>query len=351
MNFSSRRYSSENSKSVLVKNKYFGILDGLRGFAALSVVLFHFTGGPSVGGALPKLPNYFLEEYFSWGYMGVEVFFVISGFVIPYSLWNADYSLYKIIPYLGKRILRICPPAYLSLLLLLIQWFFIDYVLRHDNNRLGVVTLKQILDNITFLAPFTGSAWINGVFWTLAIEFQFYLIIGFLYKQLFRSHIIFFLLLSALFDGMQYLPNVPTDNFFRFSLFFALGGVTLLFQQQRIAIKLFLSIVLLFTVVLVFHFGFWLALFGAATALIIAFVKIEHNILRWLGKISYSLYLTHLLAGAMAEFILVKLFHPSSLEMICLAIAGCILFAIAFAYGFYRLVELPFHRLAQRLAS
>jgi len=336
---------------VKSQKKHLGILDGLRGFAALSVVLFHFTGGVSVGGALPKLPNQLLETSFSWGYMGVEVFFVISGFVIPYSLWNTDYSVLKILPYLRKRILRICPPAYLSLILLIAQWFFIDYVLHHSNERLGSVTAKQILDNITFLAPFTGSSWLNGVFWTLAIEFQYYLVIGLLYRLLFCSNTIIFFVLSLLLDGVQYLPYLPNDNLFKFSLFFALGGATLLLHQQRITKIVFLLLIVVFTALLVYHFGLWLALFGGATALAIAFVKVKHHALRWLGQISYSLYLTHFMAGAMAEFILVKILHPSSPGMISFAIAGCVLFAIAFAYGFYRLVELPFHKLAQRLVA
>ena len=342
-----------NVFTSLVKSqkKHLGILDGLRGFAALSVVLFHFTGGVSVGGALPKLPNQFLEVSFSWGYMGVEVFFVISGFVIPYSLWNTDYSVFKIFPYLRKRILRIGPPAYLSLVLLIVQWFFIDYVLHHSSERLGTVTVKQILDNITFLAPFTGSSWLNGVFWTLAIEFQFYLVIGLLYRQLFQSNIVLFVVLFILLDGAQYLPGLPIDNFFRFSLFFALGSINLLLYQRHITKNLFLLLIIVFITLLVYHFGLWLALFGGATALTIAFVKIEHHTLRWLGKVSYSLYLTHFVAGAMSEFILVKILHPRSPEMISFTIASCVLFAVAFAYVFYCLVELPFHKLAQRLSE
>lgn len=324
--------------------RHLGILDLLRGFAALSVVLYHFTGG-----ALPKLQTAALEHLFSWGYMGVEVFFVISGFVIPYSLWQTGYSPQRILPYLRKRVLRICPPAYVSLLLLMLQWVIIDYFIHHSHARLDTLSWRQVVDNLTFTAPFTNRPWMNAVFWTLAIEFQFYLVVGLLYNSLYRSSIPVFLALSLLLDGMQYLPGLPTDNFFRFSLFFALGGAALLYYQGSLSIHYFLLISVFFTCLLAYHLSLWPALFGLATTLLIVFVRVQHPLFRWLGTISYSLYLTHFVAGATAEFILVKLLHPQASAMIMLTIAGCVLTALAVAYGFYRLVEQPFHKLARRL--
>jgi peptidoglycan/LPS O-acetylase OafA/YrhL len=326
--------------------QHLGILDLLRGFAALSVVLFHFTNG-----ALPKLQFLPLSHLFSWGYMGVEVFFVISGFVIPYSLWHTKYSLTDFAPYLRKRILRICPPAYVSLLLLVLQWVVVDYLIQHNHVRLQALSWFQILDNLTFLAPFTGNAWLNGVFWTLAIEFQFYLIVGLLYKLLYRTNTVVFLGLALLLHSAQYLPGLPTDNFFRFSLFFALGGTALLHRQHIMFTRHFLLVIILFTSILALQFGLYPALFGLATTLLIAFTKAQHSVFKWLGSISYSLYLTHFITGSAAEFLLVRFLHPHNGMMQTLSIAICVLTSIAGAHIFHRFVEQPFQKLSRRLVQ
>jgi peptidoglycan/LPS O-acetylase OafA/YrhL len=332
--------------AIQVENteQHLGILDLLRGFAAVSVVVFHFTCG-----ALPKLQFLPLSHLFSWGYMGVEVFFVISGFVIPYSLWRVGYSSADLAPYLRKRILRICPPAYISLLLLVLQWGIVDFFIHHNAIRLHALTWLQVLDNLTFIAPFTKSTWLNGVFWTLAIEFQFYLVVGLLYKLLYRTSVGMFFGLSLLLHSAQYLPGLPMDNFFRFSLFFALGGAALLHRQRSVPTHHFLLMSAVFTGLLVFHFSLWPALFGLGTTLLIALVKVQRSMFQWLGSISYSLYLTHLMTGAAAEFLLVRLLHPHTGAMVALSIAACLVIAVIGAYGFYRFVEQPFHKLAQRL--
>ncbi|MFT3731125.1 MAG: hypothetical protein QM780_06825 [Hyphomicrobium sp.] len=58
-------------------------IDAMRAFAALSVMMFHFTiGKPELG-----------EAFFHYGSLGIYVFFFISGYVLPQSLLAADYSL------------------------------------------------------------------------------------------------------------------------------------------------------------------------------------------------------------------------------------------------------------------
>jgi peptidoglycan/LPS O-acetylase OafA/YrhL len=59
----------------------------LRGLAALAVMWFHFTQGGNF------VPDGWIKSSGTYAYLGVEVFFVISGFVIPYSLASAGYVL------------------------------------------------------------------------------------------------------------------------------------------------------------------------------------------------------------------------------------------------------------------
>ena len=60
------------------------VVEGLRGIASISVALFHFSGGMSSTVAV---------VFQSIGWHGVDVFFVISGFVIPLSLYGRDYKI------------------------------------------------------------------------------------------------------------------------------------------------------------------------------------------------------------------------------------------------------------------
>jgi peptidoglycan/LPS O-acetylase OafA/YrhL len=50
------------------------------------------------------------DGFSKFGYLGVDVFFVISGFVIPYSLWGREYSLRQFPRYMIRRAVRLEPP-------------------------------------------------------------------------------------------------------------------------------------------------------------------------------------------------------------------------------------------------
>ena len=79
---------------IKTEKKYIKGLDFLRAVAALSVCLYHFSGA-----ALPKVTNVYMKPLFANGWLGVDIFFVISGFIIPYSpagqevLYQPDWAL------------------------------------------------------------------------------------------------------------------------------------------------------------------------------------------------------------------------------------------------------------------
>ncbi|WP_071890963.1 acyltransferase family protein [Hymenobacter sp. PAMC 26628] len=326
--------------------QHLGILDLLRGFAAISVCLFHFTSGTN----LVKLYSPMLKHSFAWGYLGVEIFFVISGFVIPYSLWGKDYRISGFNAFMRKRVVRICPPAYASILLVMLEWYLISYFLHHPSNRLLSITPTQFLENIFFIIPFTHNSWINGVFWTLSLEFQFYLVVGLFYRQIFAANSVWhFLSWSIALSLLQYLPFLPKETFFHFSSIFSLGAATLLYKQRTITGRQYVLALVVFTGLCGFQMGIWPALTGLITALTIAFVKINHPILSWLGKISYSLYLTHFLVGAAAEYLLTHIWPPTTPLQVGGEIGLCVLLALFSAYIYFLCVEKPFLRLSHLL--
>ena len=82
-----------------------------RGVAAFMVMWFHFTF---------RLPEGALRASGLYGYLGVEAFFVISGFIIPYAMDLRHYRLGRdSFAFIGRRIIRLEPPYVMSVLLIL----------------------------------------------------------------------------------------------------------------------------------------------------------------------------------------------------------------------------------------
>lgn len=325
--------------------RYVAGLSLLRGLAALSVGLYHYTGA-----VLPKLRVPEIQSLFKNGWLGVEVFFVISGFVIPYSLLGKGYSPKKILPYMAKRIVRINPPAYVAMLLVLAQWYLIDYVVSHRVAYTKDVSIAQLAHNILFSVPFSEQKWVIGIFWTLAIEFQFYIFIGLLFNVLFEKKFIGYFVAVFLAIGLvQYLPFKSIENFFHFSALFALGGLTLFRYQERIGSPLYFALLALFAGVAYVEIGWYEAAIGVATALAIYYLKVENGLTRFLGNISYSFYLVHAVIGTTCEFILIKFIPVGPVINRIAMLLICLSVAITGAYLFYLIVEKPFMRLANRL--
>ena len=322
------------------KKKYLVGLDALRAIAALSVCFFHYSGG-----MLPKLIVPSIKQTFSKGYLGVEIFFVISGFIIPYSLVGKNHQISGFFTYLKKRVLRINPPAYVSLLLVLCQWLLIDTIINHDTHYTENLTWGQVISNLLFIVPFTKYGWINGIFWTLAIEFQFYLFIGILFNALFNKPVAWFVFIYLLIAAFSFVPYTESVSFLRYSSLFAVGGVALLWHQQRITLWGYIAGLVLFGGITVWQLDVYAAVVGVGTAVAINAVNFRIPFISSLGKISYSLYLMHGLVGTTAEFILIKLLPPTTDARKMLLTAICVVLAIAGSYIFHLLVEKPFMRL------
>lgn len=322
---------------------HFSTLDTLRGIAALSVCLFHFTGS-----ALPKFGNDIARELFSWGWLGVEIFFVISGFIIPYVLIKNKYSIKYIFSFLGKRIIRISPPAYVAMLFTIAQYYLIDFYKLSKNLYFGALSIEQILHNLAYTIPFTDYKWVNGVFWTLAVEFQFYIIVALIFSLILKSNIRFYILILIL-AACYYLPFARNFQFLHYSSLFLMGWATLLKIEKRIECRNFLWCLVLLACVAYLQTGLMPAIFGIVTALTIAFVQIKSKVGEFFGRISYSLYLMHILVGSTLESILTRIINPDTLIAKMFLITVCLAGTIAVSWIFYKTVECYFMRLADRI--
>jgi peptidoglycan/LPS O-acetylase OafA/YrhL len=328
---------------IKVNKAHLFTLDSLRGIAALAVCLFHFTG---VG--LPKLTYEPLKNAFSWGWLGVEIFFVISGFIIPYVLLKSNYTLKDFGAFIGKRFVRICPPSYIILLLSLLQFYVIDHYLHPAHPWLAQVSVPATIHNFLYTVTFTNYSWFNGVFWTLAVEFQFYIFIGLVFSLMFKN--IWTYLLSCIVVGaLYYLPFAEQAQFLHYSSLFLIGGATLMFFERRISRTAYLLLLAGLAVLTYFQAGLLPMLFGIATALVIAFVQFRSRVGTFLGNISYSLYLSHFLIGSSLEAAVVKVLPVNTVAGRVTGQLLCLTGTIIGAYLFYRFVEAYFINLANHL--
>lgn len=146
-------------------------IDGLRLIAALMVALHHYAGTYRVD--QPRnaiwdrpvsdiMPTVF--HVASYGWIGVEIFFVISGFVICMSCWGRTPRQFFV-----SRVIRLYPAYWFAIV-------FTTAVLVALPGVWGRLRTRDILLNFTMLQSGSGVANVDGVYWTLWSELRFYLL-------------------------------------------------------------------------------------------------------------------------------------------------------------------------------
>jgi len=308
-------------------------VDALRGIASLAVCWYHLTNGDR-----KFLPAGFVTASGSHGDLGVEVFFVISGFVIPYALHRAAYGLRNYPRFVLKRIVRLDPPYLATIAFILTYRYFIWGQQFHFSAR-------QTLLHLGYVNVFFGYPWFNVVFWSLAIEFQYYLLIGLAFPLL-VSHRATIRILTYASCGTAFLA--PSGAFVFHYLFLFLLGI-LVFQRKIGLLTRAPFLVLLGTAAagVWLTMGFLPALVGLASALAIATLEIKGRLLLFLGSISYSLYLLHEpIGGSLISASLRRVQGVGGRFAVLGAAFGA---SIGAAYLLWRFVERPSQRLASGL--
>ncbi|MDM7854044.1 acyltransferase family protein [Cellulomonas alba] len=141
-------------------------LDGLRFAAAAAVVLYHFTARRTTSWGTHQAELGALGKWATYGSLGPELFFVISGFVILMTAWGR--STAKVV---ASRVARIYPAYWVAVLatgaLLLLVY-----------PAGKAVTPGEVLVNLTMVQQAAGYDHVDGVYWTLWTELRFYVLIG-----------------------------------------------------------------------------------------------------------------------------------------------------------------------------
>jgi peptidoglycan/LPS O-acetylase OafA/YrhL len=180
-------------------------LDGLRGLAILAVVFYHcYSRWPDV----PKL----YTRAFSQGYLGVQLFFLLSGFLIFMSLETSS----SLGHFLYRRWLRLFPAmAVVSLLIYLTSIFLynrVEALPGYLDALPGLLFIEPHWLRDIFGLKVTGP--LEGDFWTLFTEVKFYVLFGVTFFVL-RRHSVFLLAALSVFGAIVYLlqmHGIPLDS-------------------------------------------------------------------------------------------------------------------------------------------
>lgn len=283
-------------------------LDGLRGLAILLVLFYHVFS--RWADRLPYGDDFSLF-LFKHGWIGVQLFFLISGFVILMTLERTQ----TINNFLFKRWLRLFPAMLIASLLIYFTAPFLS------DRPAGDPTLRSLVPGISFISSAIWNHYLNitmptleGAFWSLYVEAYFYLFIAFVYFKLSKNKITETILTVYLcsffycrfFAGENSVDD-PIRNFiehigFLYYGWFAAGTAFYNYMKTKnnnwfiagIIISIFSAITLKNPDIDVIVYAIITSLIFALSFKVQILVRIlSHKLFTFFGFISYPLYLIH----------------------------------------------------------
>jgi peptidoglycan/LPS O-acetylase OafA/YrhL len=358
--------------------------NSLRGLAALSVLLSHYLGvfwlkreitaGLANAPVLPSgefpIPLYVRllhpVESFDWGPFGVGLFFLISGFVIPFSLQRYDWKAFAV-----GRFFRLYPTYAAGLTLCIVAIYLSGLYFGRDFPYSASEVAFHYLLGARDLA---WSRNIDGIIWTLEIEVHFYLLCALAAAWLRRGSSLLLILPLAILAGSllltRHMPGWGVHNAPAFHLGYVatFNGQFLVYMFIGVAFNLhhrgiLRPRILPFAVAGLFglfaaswyysvhryffeqiwSYGAALAVFCAAAGLADRWPR--NRLLGFSADISYPLYVVHGVAGYVALRILLDMGVEGWLSIALVTSA-----AIVLAWAVHVGIEVPTHRLGQKLA-
>ncbi|WP_171686575.1 acyltransferase family protein [Paenibacillus planticolens] len=268
----------------------------LRGLSALSVVLFHFT--TMYDRTFGHKESYIFN--FKYGSLGVQLFFMISGFVIYMTIIKST-SLKE---FIIKRSIRLYP-AYITSVIIT---FLVTTIADLKPLTVGFVDFLINLTMVYGVIPF-GIKAVDGVYWSLFIEISFYIICGFLLsiglinRPIINSFVALILIFTIKILFLNHLlhPILGDLGIVNFTNLFIAGIMFFVLKNSKNKVC---HLIMLLCLLFEFCFkGTVAGLFVAAFCLV--FYALIYNklgfinkpFITYLGTISYSLYLIHSYIG------------------------------------------------------
>jgi peptidoglycan/LPS O-acetylase OafA/YrhL len=310
-------------------------IDGLRGIAACMVMLYHL--GNRTG----------LKPLVQWGYLGVGIFFVISGFVIASTL-DRELSAAAIGRFFARRFVRLDIPYWVNIAVTLV----LGVALYRFGGPIHRYTGEQVAVHLVYLQAVLGVPEINQVYWTLCLEIQFYLTLAFALWvaqrapwRVFQGVLIVTIALSTLCNAGLF--HSPRGLMFPYWWAFGLGAAVYFWYREKMSGS---ALIVSFAAASFLPFVSLEAwrITGVLTGLAIAGALYMQRESKWLsgnswqflGRISYSLYLYHALIGWEAQTFALR--HTGTY----IAFAFGVAVSIGVAWLAYILIERPAVRLS-----
>jgi len=302
---------------------------------------------------------FFYDSYFYLGRFAVFLFFLTSGFVIPWSLNKSTEK--PLTRFAISRFFRLYP----------LYWFsLIAAIFVGGYGVLDQPTTTEVVANITMLQKFIGFESVIGLYWTLQIEVVFYILCALLFSLKLLNHRLTCLamcascLIIALAVGwLKAYENITLPVTFPlalFSMFFGAEIRKVIIDQDKTAQRNVKAITLIAVILLpgIIYLNYGEAWISYTTAYVgahlvfmamISICRIENSLFSYLGKISYSIYLTHC-------FVVYNYFHLGGKELYStIGLPGTlsILFiaTIALSHCTYKFIEEPFIRIGKNKAK
>ena len=324
----------------------------LRFFAAVAVVAFHALGVPPKGFEVPESAISFALSY---GGRGVDLFFVISGFIIFYATHAA-----KLTPaeFLRRRVERIVPLYFFAILTVTI----LALTLPATFGAADWYTPRHILKSLAFIAFTDGDMPVIYVGWSLEYEMYFYLAVALLMaatRDVWRNTVVLFSALALL----GRLPGVETalGNYAFFTdpmiLEFVLGVIVgCLFVKVRMGWPMPVAAVCAIAAVLVTDPTSRVIISGIPSACLVmaaAVVSRQRVDPSWLvralarlGDASYSIYLAQVQTVSLASAFIAGLIPAISPLLLLVVTTGIV---VAFGLLLNIVVERPLLKICRRL--
>jgi peptidoglycan/LPS O-acetylase OafA/YrhL len=347
----------------------FALIDAMRGIAALAVVAYHVYWLDLLPHAASPLAEPF-HSVFAYGYLGVYIFFVISGFVIAYSVRDVRITPAFVGRFALRRSIRLDPPYWVAIAGAIA-------VMAVESPDRALPSAGDVAAHVLYLQQFVGVPHLIGVFWTLCLEIQFYLayvVLMLVAQRVARGQVWF------VFGPLWIVSLAIATNVLRLGHpwflwawpYFFLGAITAWHRAGRISSRAWIAITGATCLALMWSRSRWLTADDAperigvvaASALVLFLAGRKRRDgrsplelvtlgrpMQYLGRISYSLYLTHVLVASLSASYAIRwlaLDSLGSVELIALLL-GCTAASVVVAHILHVVVERPAHRLSRRV--
>ena len=283
----------------------------LRGLAALAVVIHH------TGGYVKRYfePTVLLGDKFSIGFAGVDLFFVISGFIIHFTSKQYVNHPNKLTQYLKKRFIRVYPIYWIITTLLFVSSWVVVALLGKNVLSIGYPETASAYLQTYLLFPLHFA--INPVTWTLSYEIFFYLCFGFVILSKRLWVIPALILVISFYNIFLNIPEVVVVELSYFNFFFSgynfefmFGVLIFQFYEKMRLSNIVSSVILICSFFIIVFYGYGIGdydsyqrvlAFGFPSGMmLIALLNLENNhaisfpkFTLTLGDASYALYLIH----------------------------------------------------------